>query len=404
MSKPDLTGVHEASASALGFFYQAHFALVSLISQSSDDAAVAVERLDDVELQVNGQNLLYQLKHSISTKPPVVSLSSVALWKTLKVWIDILPKISLAQTTFHLVTVGAISSGSSLQALCDQDSDRTQLIEELKSEAERVVRERNAAKEAKKTSLPHADRAPGCIAFLALDTGVRRNLIKRIIANPSSPDITTTETLVAEKLYVLPAAHRQRVAERLIEWWGMQVVCSLCDKRDRVISAAELKHQVSIFNSAIEEELLLPDFQTAAIPDDYEPHSMLGRQIALVEGGRTDLLKATRDQWRAQQQRAKWVTDNPGMMSKISNYDLLLTEYWSDRHSQMVEDCEGADESFKRKSGLETLRWSYDSAPSQIEPISTGWTGHYYIRGSYQVLAIGLQVGWHPDYLKILKE
>lgn len=91
-------------------------------------------------------------------------------------------------------------------------------------------------------------------------------------------------------------------------------------------------------------------------------------------------------------------------MSKISNYDLLLTEYWSDRHSQMVEDCEGADESFKRKSGLETLRWSYDSAPSQIEPISTGWTGHYYIRGSYQVLAIGLQVGWHPDYLKILKE
>ena len=28
----------------------------------------------------------------------------------------------------------------------------------------------------------------------------------------------------------------------------------------------------------------------------------------------------------------------------------------------------------------------------------------YYIRGSYQVLAIGLQVGWHPHYKALLQE
>lgn len=46
---------------------------------------------------------------------------------------------------------------------------------------------------------------------------------------------------------------------------------------------------------------------------------MLGRQIALVEGGRTDLLKATRDQWRAQQQRAKWVTDQGESVNILLN-------------------------------------------------------------------------------------
>lgn len=401
--KPDLTGVHEASASALGFYYQAHFALVSLISQSADDAAVAVERLDDVELQVNGQNLLYQLKHSISSKPPTVTLSCVALWKTIKVWIDILPNLSLAETTLHLVAVGAIPSDSPLVALCDQQSDRTLLLKALKEEAERVMNERALAAVAGK-KLPHADRASGCKAFLELDDSNRRNLIRRIQINPNSPDITKLEQLVADKLHVLPITHRQLVAERLIEWWGRQVVYSLCDKRERVISATELKYQISLFNSAIEEELLLPDFQTAAHPADYQPHSMLGRQISLVEGSNTDLSKAIREQWRAQQQRSKWVKGNPGLKSKINDYDELLTEHWADRHQQMVEDCHEEDDGFKRKKGLELLRWTHNEAPNYVEPIAQGWSGHYYVRGSYQVLAVDLQVGWHPDYKELLKK
>lgn len=401
--KPDLIGVHEASASALGFYYQTHFALLSLISLRSDDAAVAVERLDDVELQVNGHNLLYQLKHSISPKPPAITLSCVALWKTIKVWIDILPSLSLAETTFHLVAVGAISPSSPLLALCDQQSDRADLLKALKQEAERVMSERAAATIAS-TKLPHADRASGCKAFLELGELGCRSLIRRIQINPSSPDITKIEELVADELHVLPIAHRQPVAERLIEWWGRQVVYSLCDKRDRAISASELKHQISLFNSAIEEEQLLPDFQSAVHPADYQPHSMLGRQISLVDGSSTDLSKAIREQWRAQQQRSKWVKGNPGMKSRINEYDVRLTEHWADLHEQLVEDCHEEEDGVKRKKGLDLLRWTHKDAPNYVEPIAQGWSGHYYVRGSYQVLAVDLQVGWHPDYRTLLQE
>ena len=54
--------------------------------------------------------------------------------------------------------------------------------------------------------------------------------------------------------------------------------------------------------------------------------------------------------------------------------------------------------------GLDVLRWTHDSAPKEVEPISSSWSGHYYVRGTYQLLAIDLKVGWHAQYLKLLKE
>jgi len=39
-----------------------------------------------------------------------------------------------------------------------------------------------------------------------------------------------------------------------------------------------------------------------------------------------------------------------------------------------------------------------------VPPIGDGWGAPYYVRGSYQVLAIDLKVGWHPDYRDLLKD
>ena len=39
-----------------------------------------------------------------------------------------------------------------------------------------------------------------------------------------------------------------------------------------------------------------------------------------------------------------------------------------------------------------------------VRPIAHGWNAAYYVRGSYQVLAIDLKVGWHADYAKLLGE
>lgn len=102
MTGPTPSTDHSAAGAALGFWYQSLYALLLLAGQSTDDAAVGIEQLDDIELTADGRTLLYQLKHSIGLAPPPVSVKSRSLWRTVKVWKDVMPQISLSETTFCL--------------------------------------------------------------------------------------------------------------------------------------------------------------------------------------------------------------------------------------------------------------------------------------------------------------
>lgn len=397
------TGSHSAEASALGFYYQSLFALKTLVEFDSDNAAVAVERLDDVEIVADKQTLLLQLKHSLSGTPPSVTLASRALWKTLKVWIDALPSLSMAETTLHLVAVGKVPMGSPLQALLHVGSDRKELIDELVAEATRVVEKRAEAKAAKK-DLPYGDRADGCEAFLGLTSSNREMLVRRIRVHPGSSNILAIEQEIAKGLKLLPSEQRPIVASRLVAWWDREVIYSLCGKRDRTISRLEVQTQISAIIGEIESGLLHADFSGAKPPSSHEPDSMLVRQIRLVGGSRIDETKATVEEWRARAQRSKWVEDNPAMATTINRHDDHLHEEWLNRHDQMVEDCRLSDEPEKCKKGLALLRWTHDDAPGSVEAIAVNWSALFYVRGSYQVLAVDRKVGWHPEYAERLED
>lgn len=395
--------VHSAADSALGFYYQTFFALLTLLGQTADDAAVAVERLDDVEIKADGHLLLYQLKHSISTTPPNITIKSKALWKTLKVWVDLLPSVTLADTSFHLVAVGAIAANSPLTALLVNGENRDELVAALVVEAQRVLDERSAAKKLGK-ALPHPERAPGCTAFLELGDTDRSNLIRRCRIMSGSASIDKIELMISNHLGILPAGQRPLVAQQLVQWWDRQIVQSLCGLRDRALSRVELQHQVMTIVADIEQSKLSADFETVANPLEYQPDGMLARQIELVDGKSSDIDRAIREEWRARQQRAKWVSDNPAMKSRIGEYDAILEEAWSDEHRQMAEDCSDLDEGAKRSAGLKILRWSHEGAHKYVQPIAGGWAAPYYVRGTFQVLAINRTVGWHSHYLDLLKD
>lgn len=394
-------GAHAAEAAVLGFYYQTFFALLQLMAQDTDNAAVGIEQLDDVELKVDGRTLLFQLKHSMVVAPPPVTLKSVALWKTLKAWIDVLPNVALSETTFHLVTIAPLGAGSLLTVLTDPNSSRADLVSAMTQEAQRVIDERAAAAKLGQ-SLPHAERASGCRAFLALAETDRFNLIRRAAIRPGSLSIEAIEAAIAGKLKLLPSGQRGLVAQRLVQWWDREIVYSLCGQRERVISRAELQHKISSIVGEIEQEKLLPDFELATPPSDYQPDGMLARQINLVDGKPSDHARAIREEWKAREQRAKWVNGSPAMASKIGDYDQVLVEHWSDRHAQMAEDCADLDAQGRSDAGLQILRWTHEQAPQAVRPIVQGWDAPYYIRGSFQVLAISLRVGWHADYATLL--
>jgi len=401
MGDDDQTG-HSAEGSALGFWYQSLYALLILASTPTDDAAIGIERLDDIELEADGQTLLYQLKHSIKSKPAPVGIKSRALWRTMAVWTDILPKISLAETSLHLVTVGGIVAADPLKALLDPDDDRATLATAMTAEARRVLDARMDAK-TKGLALPYADRKYGCEAYLELSESDRQNLLRRVIVKPDAPTVDQIETELQQHLLILPSAQRSIVAHRLVEWWDRQIVYSLCGKRDRVIARNEFQAQVSEIIGELDQGKLIAHFETVAKPLEYLPDGMLTRQIALVKGGNSDVDRAIREEWRARSQRARWAIENPALGAMITDYDAVLTEHWLDRHSEMIDTCKDLEDDVKCSSGLDLLRWTHNVAPNTVRPIQEGFGAAYYIRGSYQVLAIGLQVGWHPDYKMLLE-
>jgi hypothetical protein len=402
MNDSSHSGAHSAEAAALGFYYQAFYALLALLQQTTDNAAVSVEQLDDVQLATNGQTLLYQLKHSMSEEPAPISVKSRSLWRTIKAWIDVLPELSLPETTLHLLTVGSIAPESHLETLLDASANRAPLVHAMVAEAVRVLDARVAAKAAGE-NMPYADRADGCVAFLQLNETERFNLMSRVIIKRNSPNIAAIEGLISSQLTMLPSEQRAAVAAKLVEWWERQVVYSLCGKRDRLISRLELQRQYIEIVAEIDQDKLSADFELLNPPADYQPDGMLTRQINLVNGRPSDLSKAIREEWRAREQRSKWIGGNPGLATTVGNYDEVLKEHWWDRHSSMKE-CEPLDVEGKALAGLNVLRWAHEEAPRAVRPIDNGWTAPYYVRGSLQILSVGLKVGWHPEYKERLKE
>jgi hypothetical protein len=393
---------HSAEDAALGFLYQTQYALVLLWQEADDDAVIYLETLDDVVLVANGDTLLEQLKHSLKTKPPSLTVASLQLWKTLKAWIDVLHELELSRTWLHLVAVADISDGSPLQALLHDEIDRKDLLEALKDEAARIRRERAEAATVGKKPLPHAERAAACEAFLSLSEETRVNLLARARIKPKQPNISQIEDVLAASLTTVIRGRRAQVARQLVEWWSGQTLDLLTKKRKVGLSRFELVTRYMEIVSAIELDELTSAFATAAHPSSYQFDSMIERQISLVGGGASELQRAVREEWRAREERSRWSRENPARHDIIVRYDDRLVEEWSDRHADICDKCAGAAEEALKGKGLELLLWSHYTAPRDLEPIAPKIISPYYVRGTYQVLSINGHVGWHPDYRKLL--
>lgn len=394
---------HAAPGSAIGFFYQSYYSLLALIKAGSDSAAIGIELLDDIQLSDGTSEVLHQLKHSMLTKPKKVSIKSTVLWKTLAAWIDVLGKVDLNQTRFLLVTVAGVDSSSTLNLLSTSGTTRATLISELDVEATRVINERlDAIKNKKKP--PHSDRLAGCQAWLALSSREKKKFVAKIELKASSSSIGSLEEDIADALTILPKIQRGKIAIRLIQWWEREIVRSLCGKRKRVIEMTEVQQVILELSKEFADGKLKANFETTFPPSSHKPDGMIAKQILLVNGTKTHITMAVRDEWRARAERSNWINDRPDMATAIDDYDLRLIQRWQDKHGVMVDSCVNQNEDQKCVRGLELLTWIHEEAANKIAPLKEGYVSSYYVCGTYHTLASSLKVGWHPEYKNRLKE
>ncbi|KKN20626.1 hypothetical protein LCGC14_0933540 [marine sediment metagenome] len=390
--------VHDATASALGFRYQERFALLELFDTKDDDAAVAIEALDDVQLTANGTDILEQLKHSFAKQPTAIDIKSTNLWTTLRIWANLLPSVDLSSTSFALITVAPLSQGSLLECLQAIGSDRSGLQSALVSEAQSVLEEVKAAELAGK-SKPHAKRLPGAKAYLSLSDKKREELLSKIALRSDAPRIDELEKMLANRLDTYPAPQRETLSRKTYEWWDRQVLLSFENKRDRFIARYEILEQLSETSAMLHSETLMDSFSSKQPPAVFHSNEMLAKQCELVGAQPAMLRRARISEWQARNQRSEWSTEAPSKHSKIVAYDEALVLEWEYLHETACEKMIVGDEISKKSEGLIVLKWVLENAAAEVGSIESTITSPFYVRGSYQVLSIQGRVGWHPEYV-----
>jgi hypothetical protein len=391
-------GQHSASDSAIGYFYQCMYALLVLLD-ANDDARVSVETADDVTIE-DGTTHLHQLKHSLKSGTPL-TIRSDGLWKTIKVWCDHGPQFD---DQFILATCATVNDGDALKELIQIGVPRSEALVKLFDDEATRVRAARARPVAEGEAKPYPKRSPGCEAWLGLSPAGRQSFLSSIRLVPAIPNAADVPDLVAQKLRTCVLADvRQRLVERLLEWWDRQVILSMLKRRDRRLSKAELLAQI--------ERLIidhshrgLPDDVAGLIPDDLdaEMSGIMARQIELVAGGKPRIKRAAVARWRVRTQREKWLADDPSIAPELDRYESNLMEKWEDRFGPMQHDCAAADEAECRRRGLQLLDWSHLGAHQEVQPIRPLFTAEYLVPGSFQQLADEKRIGWHPKYRDLL--
>ena len=87
------------------------------------------------------------------------------------------------------------------------------------------------------------------------------------------------------------------------------------------------------------------------------------------------------------------------MIGELDKYETRLIEEWETFCEQMKDEL-GQDtaESAKREAGRRLYRW----AEVSLIPIRPRVDEPFVTRGTYQMLADDLRVGWHPEFLERL--
>lgn len=382
-----------AGPQALGYFYQARYALYLLLN-SREEAELSIEGLDDVTFEEAGSpHELLQLKHHLGRTASLTDSSS-DLWWTIRLWSTRLKEgeISLPGIVLTLITTASAPENSIAAALRPGDN------RDHRCAYQRLC---GVAKASKNASL-----APAFQAFMELSREHQEALVESIQILDKSPNIFDTADRIKQRIeFSAPRGRLDGLYERLEGWWFGKVVGHLSGDSRELIPKFEVHEKIVDIGRQFAIDALPIDFADAEPPTPPDPESDTRRfvlQLKVIAAHSKRIRAAIVDYYRAYEQRSRWVREELVFGEELEKYEKRLKEEW-ELYFAGVEDeiQEGASEEELQKYGRQVLSWVEREAEIPIRPRVTQ---PYVMRGSYHILADNLLVGWHPKFLERLQE
>ena len=386
-------GQYSAASSSLGYFYQCRYALLEALRRlpEGDPISISIETLDDVVFETDGSAVdVLQTKHHINAHANLTD-ASPDLWKTLRIWIEGQSDGNIPQDArFFLITTAVCNDGTAAAYLRPEEArDEVKALERLSATA---------------STSSSATNSPAYQAFRSLEATGRELLVKSITVLDGSPSIGQLDNQLQQAVfYAVERQFLNSYLERLEGWWFGRVIKHFLDDNAGPILGEELEAEASRIREQFKEDNLPVDdeiMQATVDASGYLEKTFV-EQLKLIGVNHNRVVYAIRNYYRAFEQRSRWMREDLLYVGDLERYENQLIEEWQLIFEQM-RDKLGADAADQAKlSAAQNLyEWVESGTHRAIRPAVTEPS---IARGTYQMLADDLRVGWHPEFRERLR-
>lgn len=398
---------YSAAASLCGYLYQCRLALLETLKRlkSDPDIVVAIETLDDVVFEKNGKpSEIIQVKHHVAQRANL-SNASTDLWKTIRIWCDLLSQGLLEDNSLLFLMTTAVSAEDSAAYY-------------LRNDGRDIVKAEEQLWRISQTSSNQTNQE-GYQKFNSLTPVQRKELLERVYILDNCPSSQDCQALLEKELWGVCERQRVRTLLEYLEGWWFQRILALIDGGALASSASREKYldtdlleTPKITGWELESHLnsLREQFKVNSLPINPEIQSaepeisqfvdmVFAKQIRLLNLPENRIQRAAKNFYRAVEQRSQWVRASLLVDDSLEQYDKRLIEEWEIQFDQATESLSVDSTSDNQiKSGRKVFNWVESEADIPIRP---SCQEIFITRGTYQILANRLRVGWHPDFRAI---
>lgn len=385
-----MTGTsHSAAGSLVGYLYQVRVALWLAYERMYDEPnlLISLELLDDVQFDSTGNaRELLQTKHHAT--PANLTDQSVDLWKTLGIWLERDEWLSSAERYVLLTTSEAATGSAAACLLVDQSSRDVAKAYELLL----------VAAEASSNSATESARQ----LFKGRTAEDIRMLLNHVFVMDGAPRMADLDSALMKAFRAACPADKRAVFLDYLEGWWYSRVLSQLEQGGQPIIAEEieaavnqLREQMLVDALPIHHDILATD--ESIIDAEFYKDQVFVTQLEIAGISDLRILKAIVDFYKASEQRSRWVREELVMLGELTSYEKRLKDEWERYFAQVAEEYgKDASDAEKLQAARAVFNWAQEENPTlRIRPRCED---PFVQRGSFQILANDMTVGWHPDF------
>lgn len=391
----DATDRFSAAGSALGYLAQVEYALLIALQRMDVDVSLrlSLETLDDIAFDVDGDvRELWQTKHHV-TRRGSLGDASPDLWKTLHNWIETADNDSVC----FLFTTATAPADSAASLLGPQRNPRdiTAAIQKLDTVAHAAGNE---------SSRLYYEK------YLELRGEEKDALLARVTVLDAAVDAAAlTDRLVGTVRKTTTAPRRVPLIERLRGWWhgrAMTHLTRIAQGQSDWIDLTEIEERLLHIAETLRDDNLPLDYSDVPQPTEQEiseDDRIFVEQLQIILLHHHRIRQAVYDHNRAFLQRSRWQREQLLGVGELDGYDRRLIEEWNRVFlpvgAPVADDADLTDADKQRRAQELYVAIQQRDLPEIRREVRSG----YIPLGSLHILADRLQIGWHSDWIELLK-